>query len=191
MSPKRVIYQNWIVETGFDPSKTSNDFTENFIEILSLEDLIESDRSGEILQNLENDDVKKLRQAVRDALEMLTEDEREFIIRFYFMGEAYADISEKSNRAIHKLSALHKRAVKKLKNNLTEYVALKYGIKNIEENSCSICESQYKTEINQLIKRRNKRKTWKPIMDEIKLKYNLKINPPQVLISHEKYHITK
>ena len=130
MPGSRVIYQNWIVELGLDPIKIKNFF-----------DIIEtgSEKSAEVDRQ------------VRAAMESLSEDEMEFVIRFYFMGQGYNEISDKSGRANHKLEALHKRAIRKLKNRLQPFVKISFGIKFKKGRACLICDSPERAKIDRII----------------------------------------
>ena len=104
------------------------------------------------------------------------------------MGESYREISEKTGRAVYKLTALNNRAVKKLKNRLAVFVREKFDIKTQKTFNCPICNSKYREEIDNIIANRDKKATWKPVIKLIKERYDLTINTPQVLIGHAKYH---
>lgn len=169
MRNNRLVYQNWIAELGFDPAQ-----------IRKLFDTVAGDSSPDDETDLE----------VRRAIEGLDEEEMEFVIRFYFMGDAYNEISEKSGRSVHKLEALHKRAIRKLKNRLQAFVKKRYGLKTKkgEGGICPLCDSPHRAAINEIIADRNGLSTWKPVLKEINKQFGLKINSPQVLIGHQKYH---
>ncbi|MCH7948818.1 MAG: sigma-70 family RNA polymerase sigma factor [candidate division Zixibacteria bacterium] len=167
MPGSRVIYQNWIVELGLDPLKIKNFF-----------DIIEtsSEKSAEIDRQ------------VRAAMESLSEDEMEFVIRFYFMGQGYNEISAKSGRANHKLEALHKRAIRKLKNRLQPFVKKSFGIKLKKGRACLICDSPERAKIDRIILKKKAEETWSPVMKRIFDQFGIKIKSPQTLIGHRKYH---
>lgn len=167
MTSSRVIYQNWIAEQGFDPNGI-----EKFFETVT----------GDFENSSEVD------SAVRRALEKLEEEEMEFVIRFYFMGQAYGEISEKSGRAVHKLEALHKRAIRKLRNALKAFVNKRYGIKQKKNNCCPVCVSPHRQAIDEVITNNDKSSTWRPVINEIYEQFGLKIKSPQTLIGHMKYH---
>ncbi len=112
----------------------------------------------------------------------------EFIIRFYFMGQGYGEISEKSGRAVHKLEALHKRAIRKLKARLQTFVKKRYGLKSRKGGVCALCESPHRAAINEIITKRSQLMTWRPVLKEINKQFGLNIKSPQVLIGHQKYH---
>jgi hypothetical protein len=122
-------------------------------------------------------------------LDKLDEQGREFITQFYFIGKTYREISEQSGHPIHKLEALHKRTLKKLKKELSSFVQDRFGIESRLDNKCPICRSSFLPQINRLITERNKTATWKPIIKTLRERYRLKITSPQVLVGHEKYHM--
>jgi len=202
MGTNRLVYQNWIVELGIDPENKDalRDWSYQNREIVSLEDLkdVISLNGSALLR----DEKEMLRQArrrayvgaqVARALKKLTADEKEFIERFYYIGQSYREISEKSGRAVYKLEAVHKRAVRKLKRELAPVVRKLYSL-DIEPSgapsskTCPVCDSPFKNDIDKLIAARDKKGTWRPVIKILKKKYGLRIKTPQVLIGHEKYH---
>ncbi len=191
MSSNRVVYRNWIVEIGRDPAKTRERGERASSELISLDDLVAATISSEAIRQViaERKDSEVIRHAVQKALEKLDEQGREFITQFYFIGKTYREISEQSGRPIHKLEALHKRSLKKLKKELSSFVKEHFGIESRLESKCPICRSSFLPQINRLIAKRNKTSTWKPIIKTLRERYSLKICSPQVLVGHEKYHM--
>ena len=188
MSQNRIIYQNWLVELGAEPKELQK---ESLLKILSLEELLEGrfDLSPEYQTRTETLKLAELKEAVASALKKLSEEEQEFIIRFYYMGESYAELAELSNRSIHKLSALNKKAIKKLKKHMAVFVQKRFGIKEKNSLKCPICLSDNCADINRLIHNRDKTRTWRPLLKILREKYQLKIKSVQTVIGHEKYHI--
>ena len=193
MSGNRVVYQNWIVEMGFDPaqSRTAGNWGDPPLEPISLDEpsacAISNEESQRVIE--EREKASEIRSRVRKTLKRLSMQEREFIAQFYFMGKSYREMSEQSGRPIHKLEALHKRAVKKLKKELGGFVRERFGVETGSDADCLICRSPHVAEINRLISQRDKTATWKPIIKTLRDKYSLKVSSPQMLIGHEKYHI--
>ncbi|NOY89285.1 MAG: sigma-70 family RNA polymerase sigma factor [FCB group bacterium] len=179
MSKNKLIFQNWIVEIGYDPQRKK-------ISKYINPERFQRDKDKEKRSDYSSEEIKT---AVRNALNMLSDEEREFIIHFHFMGENYREISEKSGRSFYKLTALHKRACKKLYGNLAVFVKNRFHIDIKIENLCPLCPSPYLKEINNIIKNRDKSQTWKPIIKILETKYGIKISTPQILIGHEKYHL--
>ncbi len=193
MSANRMVYQNWIVDIGFDPTRlrtARNWGNPPLFESISLDDPSASAISDEELRQVmsERKSASEIRSRVRQALKRLNLQEREFIAQFYFIGKSYREISQQSGRPVHKLEALHKRAVKKLKSELAGFVRERFGVGTEPDTNCPICQSPHVEEINRLISGRDKTATWRPIIKTLLEKYGLKINSPQILIGHEKYH---
>lgn len=163
MPSNRIVYQDWIVELGRDPGR-----------VLAAED-------GEGNRAI-------IEAAVESAIRKLTEDEREFIQRFYYMGQTYREISESSGRALYRLEALHRRAVRRLRKELAPLVAELYGLENKKRPDCVICRSEHCEKINRLISARKESETWRPVIRRIRERFGLKITTPQTLIGHQKYH---
>lgn len=192
MSSNRIVYQNWIVELGRDPDRPPDipgpDLDRS--DFISLDELPEMsaarDKSNPAGSDFER--VAAIREAVGCALEQLSDDEREFVERFYYIGQSYQRISQKSGRAIYKLEAIHKRAIKKLRKLLAPTVATMFGLTAGDNPRCVVCNSEYRGEIDRLIASREPRATWRPVIQTIKKKYGLIITTPQTLIGHRKYH---
>lgn len=192
MASKRIVYQNWIVDLGRDPDcpVDPDDYSGEVPEFVPLDGLSTEDVSDRSAGGVDSavsstDDVRK---AVEVALEQLSDEEREFVVRFYIMGESYRQMSEKTNQAIYKLEATNKRVVRRLKALLGGFVKQRFGLAQSQSLGCPICESIHRKEIDDLIARRDPASTWRPIMQTLREKYQIKIHSPQRLIGHEKYH---
>ena len=163
MPSNRIVYRDWIVELGRDPAR---------------------------LPPGEPDEKRRqlVEEAVGRALKSLTEDEREFIQRFYNMGQTYRQIAESTQRAQYRLEALHRRAIKRLRKQLLPLVKELYGLKEEERPDCILCRSEYRREIDRIISKRDRNATWRPVIRKIRERFGLKVSTPQILIGHEKYH---
>ena len=190
MPSSRIVYQDWIVEIGYDPD---NKVAPNGGDLFRA-DFISADHSAAAV--LSGADVlatrirrrELVRRTVTEALNNLDDDEREFVIRFHFMGESYRRIADKSGRSIHKLEALHKRILRKLKKQLAGFVHETFGLDREVMSDCPICRSPFAAELDDIIRNRDRTATWRPVLTVLKNKYNLSISSPQLLIGHEKYH---
>jgi hypothetical protein len=164
MSDSRIIYQNWIVELGHDP---------DIPVYMSGKSSVDS----------------RIADKVRSAMTRLTEEEREFIARFYFMGQTYQDLSKATGRAEHKLSSLHKRSIRKIRRLLADYVRSEFGLSSEGFRPCSLCSSEHLNEINELIRNRDRTATWRGVMRELNERFGIRVRTPQLLIGHERYHM--
>ncbi len=189
MSGSRIVYRDWIVELGVDPEelKSHRLVVPEIPEHISFEELI--DIAAPQASPEENTGVShEIQEQVRLALEKLTEPEREFVRQFYFMGKSYRRIAYQTGRTLHKLEALHKRVLKKLRKELSGYVRKRFGIATTKTPPCLLCLSPHRKEIDRLIRERDKTQTWKPVMKILRERYHIHITSPQLLIGHEKYH---
>ena len=173
MSSGRIIYRNWIAEQ-------SPGLPESCPYGMSWDQIEAAEKNAASL-NL-------LKTTVGQALESLDEQERYFIIRFYFMGHTIGQISAETDRARHKLGALHQRATKKLKKKLSAFVGHRYKIGIERHLNCILCQSPYRAEIDILLRDRDKSRNLKPIITALRERYSITITTPQILIGHEKYH---
>ncbi len=188
MAKNRLIFQNWLVEIGYDPKLGGPH--KNKIEQISIDELFDSgfDITHEIPDSQQTNRSEIIQQAVKDVLERLTDDEREFIIRFHFMGEKYIEIAEKSDRELYSLVSMHNIAIKKLKRYLKQFVKEQFDVAESKQIRCLICDSEHKDAIDKLIACKPFNATWKKIIGHVAKRYNIKIKSPQILIGHEKYH---
>ena len=168
MCSERITYQNWIVDLGHDPG---------------LPPAMPYEKTSS-----EKDQATPVRERVGEALDCLNEQEREFIFLFHFQGKSYRSISESSGRPIHRLETLHRRALMKLKRDLAAWVEETYNIPNPKNPRCPVCNSSDRQAIDQVIAERDRRKNWKPVLDQLRERFGLSIRSPQSLIGHEKYH---
>lgn len=167
MPGPRIVYQNWIVEIGVDPSRKNLSITENGV------------RPNE-----------RVIKAVREAMEKLSPQEREFIERYFFRGESYSQIAQELNMRVYRIERLHRRAVNKLKRHLAGFVRQEYDLEADIGGTCPICNSPFREEIDSLIKNKTERETWRKIIKALKIHYNITVKTPQILIGHQKYHLT-
>lgn len=173
VSSGRIIYRNWIAEQGFVlPENCPYNMSSDHIEAAQRNEA----------------SLRILKTAVSQALESLDEQERYLIIRFYFMGQTIGQISAETDRAGHKLYALHRRATKKLKKRLAAFVGRRYKIGVEQHLDCIICQSPHRPEIDALLRDRDKVRSLKPVIAAVKERYSIIITTPQILIGHEKYH---
>lgn len=181
MSAERITYQNWIADLGRDPSQPL-DLYEQFGPI--------SPGTGdlEVSNGTELERRRQIREAVAFALSKLSDNERELIEQFHYMGRSYRDIAGRSGRSIHRLEALHQRALKKLRTALAPLVKQLYGLGVSTDPDCPICTSPHRAIIDRLIRERDKSLTWRPMIRLLKVRFGITITTPQTLIGHERYH---
>ena len=172
MAKNRLIFLNWAAESALAADKSA---------YLPLDE--------EVSERMERR-LAMIRRRVGEAMAGLTEEEKEFVERFYYIGQGYRKISEKSGRSVYKLEAVHKRALRKLKKTLTPLVRELFDCETegAKEYDCPLCRSPFRKEIDRLINGRDPEGTWRPIIRALKEKYGIKIKTPQILVGHEKYH---
>jgi RNA polymerase sigma factor (sigma-70 family) len=166
----RIRYLNWAVENS------------SLLETNALK--FDSDKDQEkIKKDLE------LEKKVNQALGKLDEVERKFILYFYFDCFTYEKIASLMKKRKDKLQRIHQGALDKLKLILKDYVEKRFKLKVPDKNSCIICQSPHRNELDRIIRGKRKDETWKRIIKILKNEYNLHIKTPQILIGHMKKHI--
>lgn len=178
MMAQRLFYCNWIVDRGHDPE-------ERLDVLFQFEPPYEPGTLG----SEEQARLDAIGRHVVLAIERLSDLERAFIERFYFMGQTYREIAIETNRAVHKLERIHRGALKKLRRSLAGLAKEEYGWEPRPEPDCPICSSPHVDEINQLIRDRNRRSTWRPVMADIRRLFGVRVTTPQTLIGHTRYHL--
>jgi len=166
MASGRLTFQNWIVEIGYDP------------------------REKKLLCQSESPTVpnEKIIRMVRHALAKLYPKEREFIRRYYFLGESYQQIAETMGIRISRMDGINCRIRNKLKKLLASFVKNEFDLDVDTGPDCPICISPLKDEINRLLESKTAKETWRPVIQKLKEDYGIIIKTPQILIGHQKYH---
>ena len=167
MAKRRLIFEEWLVERGHDP------------------------RLGGCLATFDSADDKRMQiiqQAVKQALQVLTPDEREIVVRLHYMGQTYRELSEKSGRPVYRLESLHRRAMKRLRKELRTLVKELYGIDPPFPSGCLICSSPFRDEIDRMISQRDPKRSWRSVLIRLREDFGIRVRSPQTLIGHKKYH---
>jgi len=186
MANNRIIYCNRIAESGRGQREPE---IPNQHPFSSLDELAEEELERQAIPTSSDNRRSVISEQVASAVRLLDDDEREFIARFYHMGETYREISEKSGRQIYSLEAIHKRALKKLRRSLAGLIEREFGFKVSNRNRpCLVCDSGHRDEIDELIASRPPETTWRAVLRTIAQRYEIRIVSPQVLIGHQKYH---
>lgn len=189
MNSKRIVYQDWIVDLGHEPGNPASGRAVFPAERLfeSIESLAES-LIGSQTDQSNNSHQERIIEAVNEAVSQMGEQEREFVVLYYVMGRNCRQIAEDSGRAMYKLEALHTRVVKQLRTLLADFVSEEFGIKVDRTNTCLICNSPFRAEIDQLLSLKKEDETWRESIKVIKESYQIRIKTPQTLIGHIKFH---
>ena len=162
----KMIYQDWIVEIGCDPNHRD--------EIAVRHDEPAPDEG--------------LVAEVNRAINTLTEIEQDFIHLYYFSGRTLMQIARKCNTSYSRVGYLHNRIIRKLRKELAAFVRNRFDLIVSVDETCPICRSCHKEQINDLIRKKGKEETWRRIIGILKSKYGIIIKTPQTLIGHQKYH---
>jgi rubrerythrin len=186
MNWKKIVYRSWVVESAYHGGNEEEGQTELSIgrrpirppEHVKL-------RVAETVEDLA---LTRLREQVGAAVAQLNEEERELIERFYYAGDSYFEIARALHVSPRRLEAVHRRALKRLKKILAPLVRSYYGLTKDAPSGCPICESEHRGTIDELIGDRDRTRSWKPVMREIRDRCGVRIKSPMTLIGHEKYH---
>jgi hypothetical protein len=130
-----------------------------------------------------------LRNEVRGAVAKLDRQQREFIERFYFMGETYEQIERRTGKERHRLETVHRQALERLRFLLTDFVEGFYGIRVEREGGCPICDHPRKAEIEEVLREKRAEESWRPTLEILREKFNLEVSSVWVLVAHLRKHM--
>lgn len=182
MRRNRIVFCNKVVDAAVSEDSTYPVASIEAVALNELERLILSPDCGGRLP--------RIREQVQLAIRGLDEDEREFISRFYYMGETYRQMAQASGRKIYSLEALHRRALRKLRKALARFAEAEFGVTPEKPRKpCVVCDSPRRAEIEALLNARPAEATWRSVMRAIAQEYGVRVATPQVLIGHQKYHL--
>ncbi len=185
----RILYCSWLTENRrVDKERNVEAIPESFIDFESLDQFDPDELERLVLQRQGEEVAERINIAVQSAAAQLSENEREFLARFYNMGESYRQMSEKSGRTIHSLESLHKRAKRKLRKLLAKFVREEFGVIASTALNCPICLSTDRPEIDRLLAEHQTSNTWRKELRQLREKYGLVAVTPQTIIGHQKYH---
>jgi hypothetical protein len=188
---RRLVYQNWLVELGFDP-KREGEPAKNAESSVSPHPALRApfsleEKGKECECSPERERAQLIETRVQLAMEKLTSNEREIVERIHYMGQTYREISEKSGRAIRRLELLHSRAIRRLRKELRPLVKELYGIEP-PSPKCAICRSPMREEIDRILDEHDVRRSLRTVMRQLRDEYGLLLRTPHTLIGHKKYH---
>jgi hypothetical protein len=185
----RIIYCGWLAENlRVDKDRHVDLIPEPVIDFESLESFDSDELERLALQRQGEEVAERITIAVREAMRRLTDDEREFLSRFYSMGQTYRELSEKSGRTVHSLEALHTRAKRRLRKLLTTFVKHEFGVEASRAQACPICASPERPQIDELLAAHLPEATWRRELQLLKSRFSLRRITPQTIIGHINYH---
>ena len=128
-------------------------------------------------------------RTVQAAIERLEPDEKLVIREFWYQGRTYRQIAAGLGRPRHRIETIHRRARRKLRRLLADFVEQLWGIQpRRPRRKCMICESPFRARIDRILAARKATETWRPVMQILREDFGLHIRSPQTLISHQKFH---
>jgi hypothetical protein len=187
---RRLIYRNWFGDVVETPRlREYGGGTEVYpFGVTSLEALTDEMIARASMRHDKHDRTELIGAMVAQAVAKLDIEEQEFLARFYHMGETYRELSELTGRHMSSLERMHRRALRKLRRSLKEFVASEFGVNVAAERPCVICGSAYRVEIDTLIAEHPTDATWGGVMQAINRQFGIRVATPQTLIGHQKYH---
>lgn len=131
---------------------------------------------------------ERIERAVREALERLSDDERELVMLHYFDGLSLVEIARRADRAAYKVETMHRRAIAKLRRSLAAFVEAEFEI-TMPVDDCPLCRSRHRGSIDQIIRERDRRRTWAPVLRCLRDEFGIEHLSVQRLIGHVRYHL--
>ena len=185
----RILYCGWLAENRrVDKERNVENIPEPFIDFESLESFELEELERLVLERQGEEVAERINLAVGEAMRQLTDDEREFLARFYSMGQSYRELSEKSGRTIHSLEAMHTRAKRRLRKLLTSFVKREFGLATGSAQLCPICSSPDRTDIDCILNKHAPEDTWRRELRLLRTRFGIDRITPQTIIGHINYH---
>lgn len=126
---------------------------------------------------------------VRAAVERLLPTEKQFVELFYFQVRTYQEIAGIMKKKTWKLERLHERALGKLRILLADFVKEQFKLKLPQMTHCTICNSPFREELDELIKGKREEETYSRLIRVFRQKYGINVRTPQTIIGHKKKHM--
>lgn len=145
----------------------------------------EVSESESMLADLRADEVSA---RVRSALAALEEPERIALEGYDLMGRAPSEVAADMSLSLRAFERLLRSARQKMRNQLAEFVAERFGYTETPRSDCPICESPKRARAERMIAEKAPCETWKRVMRKLRDCCGITIETPQTLIGHQKYH---
>jgi hypothetical protein len=165
MGESRIIFQEWIVNMGIDPQGRGWYST-----------------AGPVCYN------QSIVTAVTRALDELDPDESEFIRRYYMQGMGCDEIVGTYRRNLDRLTALHLRAVRKLRARLAALLGGRFNVPSHSSAPCPLCAHPSRLAIETMIRLKPPHEPWTALLRYVRQHFGLSVSP-QRLIGHKRYHM--
>lgn len=139
----------------------------------------------------EADAAKRLQRirAVRRALRRLPKLERQLILARHFYGESLSCAAKKESLSFAVAVSGYRRGLRRLRSQLSAFVAAEFGIASAA-STCVICASPRRSEIDRILRSRDRKEGFARVIAEIWKKCGLRLRSPQTIVGHLKYHNT-
>ncbi len=175
MTERRLRYLDWLVDIGREPAPSDP----------------EADCPAVFGDHgADSPRLAALRSAVQDGLAQLDDNDRELVVQSVILGRSLVELAAAMNRDVHRVEAQQRRALRRLKSLLAPIVRRDFGLETEPDSSCPICQSPRRQEIDAIIAARDRRRPWTPILRTLRVDFALSISTPQVVIGHERYHLS-
>jgi hypothetical protein len=127
--------------------------------------------------------------AVNRAIDSLDPDEADFVCMYYLRGMTYVQIARLVGCLPRRLESKHRIVRKKLEMSLRRMLGGRFNIPARIPLDCPLCDHPRRCEIDDLIRAKTERDTWKRTIRILKIDFAIPDVSPQMLITHGKYHM--
>jgi hypothetical protein len=127
-------------------------------------------------------------RAVRGAVAQLSETERAIILQYYYDGRSLAAIGDRLGFSLLRMQVLHRRALGRLRRDLTPMVRMMFGVDAPRHGGCAICSAPWRAEAEELLDEKTPDMTWGEVARRLARAVGWHTPSPQTLIIHQKHH---
>lgn len=129
-----------------------------------------------------------IQRAVRRSLAVLNSPERAIVEGYYFDGHSLPQLAAQIGVPLLRVRTIHKRALDKLRHELTPLVIAMYGLRQSRHPGCPICSAPWRDAAEQILDGKTADMTWGEVAIRIERAIGWKSPTPQVLMTHQRKH---
>ncbi len=125
--------------------------------------------------------------AVRRAIESLSDREQSIVRRHHFEGISFRQIADDLGVEMQSVMNCHNRALRRLRKQLMPLVEAEFGMTG-PETACVICSSPHRRQIEEILGAHVRGEPYRETMRDLRRRFNVEIVSVMTIVGHCKYH---
>ncbi|GAB4323811.1 MAG: hypothetical protein Kow0074_16380 [Candidatus Zixiibacteriota bacterium] len=131
---------------------------------------------------------RAVQRTVRRSLSVLNAPERAVIEGYYFDGLSLPQLANQAGVPLIRIRVMHRRALGKLRQELTPFVIAMYGLRLSHDSDCPICTAPWRDAAERILDDKTADMTWGDVAVRIERAVGWTCPTPQVLMTHQRKH---